>query len=528
MNAPFPPVVVGLSLAALVILLAALGRRLPVPTPILQVAGGLLVGLVPGTPSVRVEPEVVFFVFLPPILWAAAYFTSFRDFRANLRPIGLLAIGLVLATTAAVAVTAHALLPGLPWPAAAALGAIVSPPDAVAAETILKRLPIPRRLVVILEGESLVNDASALVLYRTAVLAAVTGSFSLGETVVRFFVDAAVGIVIGLAAGWLIIRAARLTRDTLAVVTLSLLGPYLAWVAAEALHVSAVLACVAGGLYVRQHFSLVVAPAARLQARAVWDLFVFGLNALIFLLLGIQFGELLEAVPLRTMGTVGKTGALIAVIAILVRIVWVPLSAALPRWLSRELRARDPMPPARAIALISWTSMRGIVSLASALALPLLTNAGTPFPYRAEIILITMMVIVATLVIQGLTLAPVIRWLKFPAETVHHEEEQHARREATRRALERLDDISVEAWVRPEDLAEVGEQLRRRFQTGAPADGIGSTLESRRRLRLEALRAERRALIGLRNEGAISDEVLHHLERELDVEALHLGAGEEL
>jgi CPA1 family monovalent cation:H+ antiporter len=292
--------------------------------------------------------------------------------------------------------------------------------------------------------------------------------------------------------------------------------------------VSAVLACVAGGLYVRQHFSLVVAPAARLQARAVWDLFVFGLNALIFLLLGIQFGELIEAVPLRTLGTVGKTGALVAAIVILVRIIWVPVAAVLPRWLSRELRARDPMPPARAIALISWTSMRGIVSLASALALPLLTNAGTPFPYRAEIILITMIVIVATLVIQGLTLAPFIRWLHFPAETVHHEEEQHARREATRRALERLDDISRETWVRPEDLAEVGEQLRRRFQTETAADGIGSTLESRRRLRLEALRAERRALIGLRNEGAISDEVMHHLERELDVEALHLGAGEEL
>jgi monovalent cation/hydrogen antiporter len=524
MTDAFPPVLTGIGLAALVIVLAALGRRLPVPTPILQVVGGLLVGLVPGTAGVGLQPDVIFFVFLPPVLWSAAYFTSFRDFKANLRPIGLLAIGLVGATTLAVALAAHALLPGIPWAVAAALGAVVSPPDAVAAEAILKRLPIPRRLVVILQGESLVNDASALVLYRTAVLAAVTGHFSLGEAIVRFFVDALVGAFLGVLVGWVLVKVASKTEDALAEVTLTLVGPYLAWALAEGLHVSAVLACVAGGLYLRQYFSEVVSPSSRIQAKAVWDLIVFGLNALIFLLLGIQFGELLEQVPAHTLGTVGRTGLAIAGIAIVVRLIWVPIGTILPRWLSADLRRRDPMPPASAMALIGWTSMRGIVSLASALALPLVTEAGAPFPFRAEIILITMTVIVVTLVLQGLTLAPLIRWLEFPADHGEHEEELHARREAIRRALERLDDLTDEPWVTPEAMAQVREEVIRR---GRAHTGDGAVAaDARRRLRLEAVRAERRYLIRLRNEGAISDEVLHHLERELDVESLRLGAGD--
>jgi CPA1 family monovalent cation:H+ antiporter len=485
-----------------------------------------LVGLVPGSTALRLEPDVVFFVFLPPILWAAAYFTSFRDFKANLRPIGLLAVGLVLATTAAVAMAAHLLLPGLPWAAAVALGAIVSPPDAVAAETILKRLPIPQRLVVILEGESLVNDASALILYRSAVLAAVTGYFSLGETIVRFFIDSAVGILLGLAVGWLIIRAALLTEDVLAEILLTLVGPYVAWVAAERIHVSAVLACVAGGLYLRRHFSSAVSPASRLQAKAVWDLLIFGMNATIFVLLGVQFGELLEAVPAASLGGVARTGLAIAGIAILVRLVWVPIATALPRWLSPALRLRDPMPPLRAVFLVGWTSMRGIVTLASALALPLVLSDGRPFPYRAEIILISMCVIVATLLVQGMTLTPLIRWLKFPAETTHREEEAHARREALRHALERLDDLATESWVRPEDLAQIREEYRQRGRVHAARESKPETVDNRGRLRLEVLRAERRALIRLRDEGIISDEVLHHLERELDLEALRLGAGE--
>jgi monovalent cation/hydrogen antiporter len=518
-------VLLAIALGIVSILLSALGRRLPIPTAVLQVLGGLLVGLVPGAAALRVSPDLVFFVFLPPVLWAAAFFTSYRDFKANLRPIGLLAIGLVIATTAAVAVVARHLLPGIPWAAAVTLGAIVSPPDAVAAEAILKRLPIPRRVVSVLLGESLVNDASALILYRGAVGALITGAFSPGELVVRFFVDAIVGVLIGLLVGWLIVQGARRTRDPLAETALTLLGPYLAWVGGEYLHVSAVLACVAGGIYLRQHYSSAVAPASRIQSRAVWDLYLFGLNSLVFLLLGAEFGNLLTAVPPAMLETVGRSGLLIAGLVIVVRLLWVPVAAALPRWLSRRLRARDPMPSARALFVIGWTSMRGMVSLAAALALPLLTADGAPTPFRAEIILITLMVIMVTLVLQGLTLMPLFRRLRFPEDPAPALELAHARSTARRAALEHLGDLADEPGASREELERIAQDVRTVHGPDA-IGGDGTTrAEIHRRARLSTVSAKRRALIRLRDEGAISDEILLDLESELDYEALRLGAG---
>ncbi|CAA9337588.1 MAG: Na+/H+ antiporter [uncultured Gemmatimonadaceae bacterium] len=519
----FSPVLVAIAFAALVVALTAVARRLPVPTPILQVGAGLLVGLIPGVGIPELEPEVVFFVFLPPVLWAAAFFTSLREFKANARPITLLAVGLVLATSFAVAVAARALLPGLPWAAAVALGAIVSPPDAVAAAAIVSRLPVPRRVVVILEGESLVNDASALVLYRTAVAAAVTGHFSWGESIVRFFIDAAVGALVGLLVGWLILRAMRWTKDALAETLLTLAGPYVAWVGAEQLHVSAVLACVAGGLYLRQHLSTAVGPMSRLQARSVWDLLVFLLNAMIFLLLGLQFGELLREVPAGSLGAVVRTGAAIGVVVILVRLAWVPVATALPRLLSRDVRRRDPAPAWRPLFLVAWTSMRGIVSLASALALPLAVAGGAPFPYRTEIIVITMCVIVMTLVVQGLTLAPIIRAFDFTPETTHVREERVARLEAARRGAEALDDLAREPWADARDVEWLRGELRDRLRL---REHPGGTPEGRRRLRAGMIAAERRMLVRLRNEGAISDEVLRELEQELDLDAVRAGLGD--
>src|SRR3954468_5850759 len=279
----FPPIVLAIAFAAVVVALTAIGRRLPIPPPILQVLAGFALGLIPGLAIPEVNADLVFFVFLPPVLWAAAFFTSLRDFSANRRPIGLLAIGLVLATTAAVAITARMLFPAMPWSVAVALGAIVSPPDAVAAAAIVARLPVPRRVIVILEGESLVNDASALILYRSAIAAAVTGVFSWGESIVRFFVDAGVGVLVGVLVGWVVLRVMRWSKDALAETLLTLAAPYVAWLTGETLHVSSVLACVAGGLYLRRHFSSAVAPLSRLQNRSIWDLTVFTLNAAIFL-----------------------------------------------------------------------------------------------------------------------------------------------------------------------------------------------------------------------------------------------------
>jgi len=518
----FQPVLLGIALATLVIALTALARKLPIPSPILQVLAGAALGFVPGISLPTLEPDIVFFVFLPPILWAAAFFTSLREFQQNLRPIGLLAVGLVFVTSAAVAVTAHALLPGLPWAVAVAIGSIVSPPDAVAAAAIVSRLPVPRRVIVILEGESLVNDAAALVLYRTAVAAAVTGAFSLGEAIVRFFIDAGVGTLVGIAVGWLVVRTLRLTRDALAETLLTIAAPYVAWIAAESIGVSAVLACVSGGVYVRRHFSTSVSPMSRLQSKAVWDLFVFIINAMVFLMLGLQFGPLIRMVPEGSLWSVFRVGAIISVVAIVLRLLWVPIATWLPRWLSAEVRRTELQPHPKAVALVAWTGMRGIVTLASALALPLTLDGGAPFPYRAEIILIGMCVIMLTLVLQGLTLSPLIKAFRFEPETAHHEEERHARREALRRGAEALEDLSREPWADPAAVALVRHDLQDRLRQHQQHT---ADVEVHRRLRAGVIRAERHMLVRLRNEGAISDETLRALEEELDHEAVRAGTG---
>ena len=510
--------------------LAAFARKLVVPYPILLVIGGLVLGLIPGMPSFRLDPDIVFLVFLPPILWAAAYFTSWRDFRSNLRPITLLAVGLVLATTAAVAVVAHIMLPGLGWAGAIALGAIVSPPDAVSATAVAKRLSLPRRVVTILEGESLVNDATALILYRAAVMAAISGTFIMSETVLDFFLAAGEGVVVGLLVGVVARWALKLMKDSFSEIAVTLLSPYIAWVLAEQAHASGVLACVAGGLYLRQHFSEAVAPTTRIQARAVWDFLVFVLNGVIFILIGLQLGALREAIPSGTFAPLMVSGALVSITAILVRLIWVPLAAWIPRLLSPSLRARDPMPAWPSLFLIGWTGMRGIVSLAAALALPLTTASGAPFPFRAEIILITFSVILATLVLQGLSLTPLIRALNLKEDGALEREEMQAREHAATAALVRLDEIAKEGWPLSEHLDQMrvhyGDRVQRYTKDGTAPECTAEAIEIFRRLRHETLTAERLAVIALRNDGVISDDVLHRIEHELDVEALQLGIGE--
>ncbi|HMI58974.1 MAG TPA: Na+/H+ antiporter [Gemmatimonadaceae bacterium] len=517
----FQPVVFGIVIAVLVVSLTALARRLPIPTPILQVLAGFAVSLIPGVVIPQLDPNLVFFVFLPPILWSAAMFTSLREFKRNIDKIGTLAIGLVIATTAIVAIVARHLFPDMPWAVAVALGAIVSPPDAVAATAIVSRLPVPRRVITVLEGESLVNDASALVLYRTAVAAAVTGFFSWGESIVRFFIDAGIGSLVGLLVAFLIVRALRLTKDPLAEALLTLAGPYVAWSTAESLHVSAVLACVAGGVYLQQSLSTAVGPTSRLQSRTVWELVVFLLNALIFLLLGAQFGSLLAQVPHNQLGRVFADGIIITIVVILVRIFWVPLITVLPS--VRASARRGEKPRWKNLALVSWTSMRGVVSLATALALPLVLANGDPFPYRTEIVLITMCVIVLTLLVQGLSLSSIVRALHFVPEQTHHAEERLARREATRRGAEALEDLSHEPWVDPRDVAALRAELRERLRTN---EEDGGSFEGRRRLRLAMIEAERKMVVRLRDEDAISDEVLRSLEQELDLEAVRAGGGD--
>jgi len=519
-------------LLVVVLLATVLARRLVIPYPILLVLVGLAIGAMPGLPAVKLEPDLVFLVFLPPILFAAAYFTSFRDFRFNLRPILVLAVGLVLATTSAVAVVAHALVPGLGWAPAIALGAIVSPPDAVAATAVLGRLGVPRRVVTVLEGESLVNDAAALVLYRAAVVAVVTGGFVLHETLLQFVLATALGIGVGVAVAYATRVALQLTHDSFVEIAVTLLAPYVAWVLAERVHASGVLACVAAGLIVRRHMSAIVSPATRVQARAVWDLVLFLLNGMIFILIGLQLATLRADLAPGGRQQVWLVAAAIFATLVVVRALWVPLFTWLPRALSPSLRVRDPMPPREAVALISWVAMRGIVSLAAALALPLVTASGEPFPFRSELVLITFAVVIATLLAQGLSLGPLVRALPLRADRLHDREELQARTHTTVMALRRLEELAGAPWAEAvcvESLrGEYQERLERVTSTTfrSPHAPPSEEEESLRRLRHEVLTAERLAAIQLRDQGVIDDEVLLHLEGELDLEAIRAGIGD--
>jgi CPA1 family monovalent cation:H+ antiporter len=386
-------------------------------------------------------------------------------------------------------------------------------------------------VITVLEGESLVNDAMALVLYRSAVAVMVGGPFVLWESLAQFVLSAVAGVVIGIGVGFAVRHPLGLTDETFAAIAVTLVAPYVAWVVAESLHASAVLACVAGGLYLRQHFSAIVAPVTRIQGRAVWDLLIFLLNGIIFILIGLQLATLRQSIPAQELWSLLWQGAVVSATAIAVRLVWVPVIAWVPRALSPRLRARDPMPPWSQIFLVGWTGMRGIVSLAAALALPLTTAAGTPLPFRDEIIVLTFVVILGTLVVQGLTLGPLIRRLDFGDDDALEREEALARERASRAALDRVDQLAREGWARREHVERMRThytQRVRRFSELGDREGSAESAAAQRRLRHETLSAERLALIRLRDDGLISDEVLHRLEYELDVEAIRIGLGEQL
>lgn len=511
--------------------LAVIAEKINVAYPILLVVGGLALGFVPGLPPIELHPDVVFLIFLPPLLTSAAWYTSWRDFRTNLRPILLLAIGLVLVTTGAVAVVAHAAIAGMTWPVAFVLGAIVSPPDAVAAAAITERLSVPKRIVTVLEGESLVNDATGLVAYRFAVAAVVAGTFSMWEAGLGFVLMAVGGVLVGLAAGWLTIWVHCQIDDPLVEVTGTLLMSYASYLVAEHLHVSGVLAAVAVGLYHRRYSSDAFAPITRMQAIAVWELFVFLLNGLVFILIGLQLPRILEAIAERPASTLVWYGILISAVVIGIRIFWVFPVTYLPHWLNRRLRQRVPSPPWQQVMIIAWTGMRGVVSLAAALALPLTTRAGTPFPNRDLVLFLTFCVILVTLVLQGLSLPLLIRQLKVVDDGNTEREEMEARLRAAEAAMARLEELIAEddalkdsamvQWLR----TDYEERIRQYCDVCLAMDtGKDEQLATLKVLQREAVAAERKIVIKLRNQGVINDEVLHRLEHELDLEAVRLKA----
>jgi monovalent cation/hydrogen antiporter len=493
-------------------------RRFKFPYPIALVAGGALLGLIPKLPQFPFDPQLILVVVLPPILYQASLLTSWTDFKANMRPIGLLAIGLVVATTVAVGAALKLVVPDIPWAAAFVLGAIVSPPDAVAATAILSRLNIPRRLVTILEGESLVNDASGLVLYKFAIAAVLTGTFSLVDASGQFVAVSIGGVAVGIALAFVFIAVHRHLGDPFIEVLTTLTIPYAAYIVAESLHVSGVLAVVAAGLLRGRYSPELVSAEMRIIARSVWNLLVFLLNSLIFMLIGMQMSDVVASLVGRYSGwQLAALGLLVTTVAIGVRFAWVYPAAYLPRWLSGDLRQQEPEPRKRELFIISWCGMRGIVSLAAALALPLTLPGGQPFPHRNLIIFLTFFVIAATLVGQGLTLAPLIRRLKVSSDRSLHDEQQLVRAAMSSAALLAIDEALTAEGAPVEWAEQLRTEIVDRIALAAPdAREVAPRTELLERLRRAAIQAERRELIRLWRENEISDEVMHHLEEILD------------
>lgn len=506
-----------LALIVLATVLAGLARRLRLPEPIVLVVAGIAVGLVPGLPEIELEPELVFLLFLPPILYGAGYLTSIRDFRANLRPILLLSVGLVIFTTIVVAAALKALVPELPWAAAFAFGAIVSPPDAVAATAVLRRLGVPRRIVTILEGESLVNDATALVALRTA-LVALGGTFSVvnagGDLLVVGIGGILVGAVVARIAGWIMTRI----QDADLAIVFSLIVPAMAYIPAEALHVSGVLSVVVAGIWAGRIAAVSMTSAQRIEGVAAWNVVLFLIHGFVFILIGLQLPVILadlDASPAQLLAL----SVAVSLVVIAARFVWVFPATYLPRLLSSRIREKDPSPKPKYVTIISWAGMRGVVSLAAALALPL------DFPARSLIQFLTFAVIFATLVVQGLTLPLLIRALGVRADDADAEEERQARVLAAQAAVDRIDRLATEYPDHLELIDHLRETYAHRMEhidpeDGTPLDEAEAELLVHRQMRRAVIDAERDAVIRMRDRGELSDEVMRRIERDLDLEEL--------
>jgi CPA1 family monovalent cation:H+ antiporter len=516
-------ILAGLLLA--VATLVTVARVVNVPYPIFLVLGGLAIGAVPGIPNVELEPGLVLLIFLPPLLYSAAFFASLRDLRRNAGPITLLSIGLVLMTCVAVAVCIHAAVPDFSWAAAFLLGAIVSPTDPVAVTAIAGRLGVPRRVVTVVEGEALVNDATALTAYRVALVAIVSGSFSAWEAGGRFLLGAAGGVAIGLAVGWVVGQVRERIDDPPVEITISLFTGYAAYLPAEELGASGVIAAVTIGLYMGSQTSRVTNATVRLQSFAIWNVLAFLLNSFLFILVGLQLPQLLD--QLRgadfAVGTVVRYGLYASLVVVVVRIAWVFAFTYLP---GLGLRARGGDPDARNVTLIAWMGMRGAVSLAAALAIPTRTDSGAPIGERPLILFITFCVILFTLVVQGLSLPFFLRRLDVDAEDGDEQrEENKARKLAARAALDRLDQLDEEEWTRGETVERMRGMYRYRYDRFAArfdAEADGDAIEDRTsnylRMVASVIDAQRETLDNLQHTGVISDEVKRRVEHELDLE----------
>jgi Na+/H+ antiporter len=511
--------VIIIALLVSVTVLSAAARAIDVPYPIVLVIGGVLLGLVPGLPDVQLDPDLVLVVFLPPLLYTGAFFSNLRDLRDNLRAISLLSIGLVIATVLVVAVVAHEFIDDLSWPVCFVLGAIVGPTDPVAGTAIMRRLGVPRRLVSVVVGESLLNDATALVVYKIALAAVGGAAFSLLDAGWDFLWKATGGIAVGLIVGYVIAEIRKRLDDPLIENTIGLLTAYAAYVPAEQLQLSAVLAAVTAGCYVGWRAPEIAGAETRLQGFGMWELLQFLLNALLFVLIGLQLPTIVDALGDFSAGELIGYGALVSAAVIVTRLVWQFTVVYLLRAIDRRESARMRRAPWQFRFVVGWAGMRGAVSLAAALALT------SDVPNRNLLVFLTFAVIFTTLVLQGLTLPWVINLLGVHDDGREEREELKGRLMAAKAALARIDELEGEEWTRDDTIERMRGMYRyrkRRFAARAGLteddEGIEDRSAAYQTLVREVLEAQRREIVRLRNNGDISNDVMHRLERELDLE----------
>jgi Na+/H+ antiporter len=511
-------------LLAVVAAVAIVADRLKIPPSIPLVVTGVLIALVPGLPPVELAPEIVLLLVLPPIIYTSAFQMNWREFQFNLRPIALLSIGGVAFTTVAVAAAAHWVM-DIAWPVGFVLGAIVSPPDAIAPLSIARRMQIPRRILVVLEGEALANDATALILYRFAVVAVSLGVFSLGEAAGTFVAIVVGEILWGIGVGWVMLRLRRWVNEPLIEILLSILTPFLAFWPPEHLGGSGVLATVAAGLYTSWNGPRLISPATRLQGIFFWEFFSYAIEGMVFVITGLQARTVISRIGHYSFSQLALSVAVITAVIILARFVWIFPATYLPRWLFPPIRKRDPSPPWQWPFVLAFTGVRGIVSLAAALAIPFATASGLSFPDRDLILFLTFAVILITLVGQGLMLPWIIRSLGLEhagrkEREIYRGEEFEARLEAVKAAAKRLDEVVAERNLS----ADVMEAARFQHQDRLRhiADGIAYDGASQRHGQLHdeverlLIAVERDRVNELFRNGKLNDEARRRIERELD------------
>jgi CPA1 family monovalent cation:H+ antiporter len=521
-----------ISLLLGIALLSMLSAKLGVPYPILLVISGLLISIIPGIPAISLDPDLVFLIFLPPLLYAAAWNTSWSDFWKWKRPITLLAFGLVIFTSAAVALVSHAIIPGFPLAFGFLLGGIISPPDAIAATSVLQGLKVPKRVTTILEGESLINDASSLIVFRFALMAILTGQFHIWDASKTFLLVAFMGILIGLVIANIVYAIHRFLPTTPSIdAAITLITPYIMYIAAEHFHYSGVLAVVTGGLFLSFRSNVFFTYESRIHVNGLWETLVFLLNGFVFILIGLQLPVIINGLGNYSVPEAILYAIVISLLTIAIRIIWVFPNAYLPRLLFKSIRETETKPSWQSVLLVAWSGMRGVVSLASALAIPLTLPGGQAFPHRNLILFITFMVILVTLVLQGLSLKPLIRYLKIPTDAKETDKMQTLalRIHLAESVLAYLDTNyneeiqNNETYRRVRDRYErMIEVTRKKFLSEEEEEEGPSFLPHYRQMLIEIVEVRRRELNRVRHTNEYDEEMIREREWELDLEEARL------